>query len=159
MYCQLEKHSTGLGYQPVTILCGQRITGQPWRVPPTPSTGKVSRELLLINNFEVFNELERHFLGGWFMLCYLCCLLPNGVLIAFLLLVPQLKPLFSFAFIFSTSLNFPYLLFNYDLALFAFCKLIALKTLFFTSVSWEQENEICLLQKNLIWLLVLFPLC
>lgn len=62
------------------------------------------------------------------MLCHLCYLLPNGALIAFLLLVPQLNPLFTFAFIFGTSLNFPYLLFNYYLTLFAFCKLIALKT-------------------------------
>lgn len=125
--------STGLGYQPVTILCGQRRTGQPWSAPPTPSNvahstefGKVSRQLLTINNFEVFNELERGFLGGWFILCHLCCWLPNGVLIAFLLLVSQLKPLFTFASIFSTSLNFPYLLFNYDLAIFACCNLIAL---------------------------------
>lgn len=120
MYCQLEKCSTGLGYQPVTILCGQRRAGQPvraWSAPCTPSTvahstkfGKVSRELLIINNFEIFNELERSFFGGWFMLCHLSCLLPNGVLIAFLLLVLQLKPFFTFAFIFSTSLNFPYLL-------------------------------------------------
>lgn len=121
--------------------------------------GKVSRELLMKNKFEVFNKVERGFLGRWFMLCHLCCLLPNGALIAFLLLVPQLKPLFTFAFIFSISLNFPYLLFNYYLALFAFCKLFALKTLSFTAVAWEQENEIFLLQKKLIWLLVLFPLC
>lgn len=123
MYCQPEEHSTGLGYQPVTILSGRRRTGQPWSAPPTPSNvahstefGKVSRQLLTINNFEVFNELERDFLGGWFILC---CWLPNGVLIAFLLLVLQLKPLFTSASIFSTSLNFPYLLFNYDLAIFA----------------------------------------
>lgn len=74
MYCQLEKCSTGLGCQPVAILCGHRRTGQParaWSAPLTPSTvahstkfGKVSRELLKINNFELFNELERGFLGG-----------------------------------------------------------------------------------------------
>lgn len=42
-----------------------------------------------------------------------------------------------------------YFLIN-DLALFAFSKLIALKTLSLTTVSWEQENEICLLQTKLI---------
>lgn len=76
------------------------------------------------------------------------CLLPNGVLIAFLPLVPQSKPLFTFAFIFSTPLNFPDLRFNYNLALFAFCKLIALKTLSFTTVSWEQETKFVCSRKN-----------
>lgn len=83
------------------------------------------------------------------MLCHLFCLLPNGVLIAFLPLVPQSKPLFTFAFIFSTPLNFPDLRFNYNLALFAFCKLIALKTLFHYCFLGA-GNKICLLQKKLI---------
>lgn len=46
-------------------------TCQSQSAPLTPSAvahstkfGKVSRELLIINNFEVFNELERGFLGG-----------------------------------------------------------------------------------------------
>lgn len=76
------------------------------------------------------------------------CLLPNGVLIAFLPLVPQSKPLFTFAFVFSTPLNFSDLRFNYNLALFAFCKLIALKTLSFTTVSWEQETKFVCSRKN-----------
>lgn len=76
------------------------------------------------------------------------CLLSNGVLIAFLPLVPQSKPLFTFAFIFSTPLNFPDLRFNYNLALFAFCKLIAMKTLSFTTVSWEQEMKFVCSRKN-----------
>lgn len=114
--------------------------------------------MLVINNFEVFNELERFswrmiyplspllFTSKW----YLNCCSPT---------FPSIKASLPFLPSFSAHhlIFFIYFLINH-LALFAFSKLIALQTLPFTTVSWEQENEICLLHTKLIRLYTLFPL-
>lgn len=82
----------------------------PWR-----KSWEEERELLVINSYEVFNELERF---SWWMIYPLPpLLLSSKCYLVFLQLVPQLEALFTFAFVFNKSLTFPYLLFN--LSLFA----------------------------------------